>query len=363
VKPAKQLAVAAAQGDLAAMRAMLAPAPSLAHDWQPLMDACFAGQVGAVDLLLEHGADPNVVSRSTFRYRPLHRTIERKVTVPRTEQHVAVVERLLAAGADPLAPGTMAQVSAIMVAAQAGDRRFLPALLSHTPGLDLHHAAALGDRERVRALLAADPALARQPAANGWSALRCCCQSRLGEGDPERAAALREVAALLVESGADPRGALDAVVYLNDPELVALFLEHGATIEDGDTLNHAACDGAHAALDALVRHGTDLNLTAGTEHHGGYVPFGCTLTMRSLRGARWFLDQGVDPNFVGGNAGESSLHVAVRSGGGPDLLQLLVDRGADPNARDAAGLTPLAAARAKAHRTAIEFLSGIGALG
>ena len=102
---------------------------------------------------------------------------------------------------------------------------------------------------------------------------------------------------------------------------------------------------------------------AGTEHHGGYVPFGCTLTMRSLRGARWFLDQGVDPNFVGGDAGESSLHVAVRSGGGPELLQLLVDRGADPNARDAAGVTPLAAARARSHRTAVEFLSGIGALG
>ena len=85
--------------------------------------------------------------------------------------------------------------------------------------------------------------------------------------------------------------------------------------------------------------------------------------MRSVRGARSFLDQGVDPNHVGGKDSESSLHVAVRSGAGPPLLQLLVDRGADPNARDGAGLTPLAAARSKAHKSAVEFLTGIGAEG
>ena len=134
-------------------------------------------------------------------------------------------------------------------------------------------------------------------------------------------------------------------------------------VVDGDTLNHAACDGAHDALNVLLRYGTDLNMTAGTEHHGGYTPFGCTLTMRSVQGARWFLDQGIDPDFVGGKSGESSLHVAVRSGAGPPLLKLLVDRGADPNARDAAGMTPLAAARAKSQKSAIEFLMGIGAEG
>src|SRR5206468_2696 len=78
MKAAKQLAIAAGQGDVAAMRALLDADPSLAKDWQPIMDACFAGQVAAVELLLDRGADPNVVSKSTFRYRPLHRTIERK---------------------------------------------------------------------------------------------------------------------------------------------------------------------------------------------------------------------------------------------------------------------------------------------
>lgn len=363
MKPAKQLAVAAVEGDLDTMRALLGADSSLAKDWQPLMDACFAGQVAAVELLLDHGADPNVVSKSNFRYRPLHRTIERKVTFPRNENHVAVVKLLLERGADPMAPATYAQVSAIGMAALAGDRRFLDLLLAKAPELDLYTAALVGDVARVEALLAQVPGAARVKADNGWSVLRYCCQSRLGDGDPATADALLRIARLVLEHGASLDGCLDAVVYGNNVPMTELLLERGGVIQDGDTLNHAACDGAYDALNLLARHGTDLNKTEGTEHHGGYVPFGCTLTCRSVRGAQWFLDQGVDPNYVGGKDGESSLHVAVRSGASPQLLKLLLDRGADLNAQDSAGLTPLAAARAKAHKSAIEFLTGIGAKG
>jgi ankyrin repeat protein len=361
MKPAKVLALAAGQGQLEAIRPLLQADPDLAKDWQPIMDACFYGQVEAVRLLLDHGAYPNVVSKSNHRYRPLHRTIERKATVPRGENHVAVVRLLLERGADPLLPGAWNQVSAVTMAALSGDPRFLPPLLERVPELDIFHAVLLGDLERLRALLDGDASLAAAKDANGWSAFRYCCQSRLGDADPVTAAALGEVARLLLERGADPDGCLDAVVYRNDAALTRLLLDRGVTLRDGDTLNHAACDGAHDALDVLVSHGTDLNMTEGTEHHGGYVPFGCTLTMRSVRGARWFLDQGIDPNYVGGKEGESSLHVAVRSGAGPQLLQLLVERGADPNARDGAGLSPLAAARAGNHKTAIQYLTGLGA--
>jgi hypothetical protein len=53
--------------------------------------------------------------------------------------------------------------------------------------------------------------------------------------------------------------------------------------------------------------------------------------------------------------------VAVRSGAGPPLLKLLIDRGADPDALDDAGVTPLGAARARNQKSAVEFRAGIGA--
>ena len=82
MKPAKALAQAASVGDLKTMRTMMKQAPSLAVEWQPIMDACFAGQAEAVELLLECGADPNISSKSAHHYRPLHRTVEYKKTLP-----------------------------------------------------------------------------------------------------------------------------------------------------------------------------------------------------------------------------------------------------------------------------------------
>lgn len=350
MKPAKLLAIAAQQGDLAAMHEMLAADPALAKDWQPIMDACFNGQVEAVELLLGAGADPNAVSKAASKYRPLHRTIEPKITTPRDERHVRIVEILLDRGADPMLRGAYNSVSAVAMAALAGEQRFLDRLLPKVAELDIFHAAALGEVERVKDLVASNPSLATGRDENGMNALDYASRSKAGDA--------RDVVRLLVEAGADPSNALDGVVYRNDVELTALFLSKGAAIQDGDTLNHAACEGAHDTLELLVKAGVDLNKTEGTEHHGGYTPFGCTLTMRNLRGATWFLDQGIDPNFVGGPAGESSLHVAVRSGGGPPLLQLLLDRGADAKALDGAGKTPLTAAREKGNQKAVEFLEG-----
>jgi ankyrin repeat protein len=363
MKTAKQLAVAAGQGDLKAMHALLDQDPALAKDWQPMMEACFNGQVSAVELLLERGADPNILSKSSYRYRPLHRAIEHKATFPRNENHVAVVRLLLEHGADPLLSGAYDQISAVAMAACRGDHRFLPLLLERVRELDVFTAAVLGNLERVRELLVCTPSLVRAVDRNGWSALRYCCYSRLWHDDPATAEALKAIARLLLDQGAPLEGCLEPVILLNNAALTALLLQRGAVLRDGDILSHAACDGAHDALDLVVDYGTDLNMTNGTEHHGGYTPFGCTLTMRSQQGAQWFLDRGLDPNYVGGKEGESSLHVAVRSGAGPQLLKLLVDRGADPNARDAAGMTPLAAARARERKSAVEFLTGLGAEG
>src|SRR6059058_1377276 len=69
LKPAKELAIAAGSGNVARVREMLDEAPELAKDWQPIMDACFFGRAEIVRLLLERGADPDVMAKTNYRYR------------------------------------------------------------------------------------------------------------------------------------------------------------------------------------------------------------------------------------------------------------------------------------------------------
>ena len=64
-------------------------------DWKLLHNACWEGDAAKVAVLLEAGADPNRVAPTGWRQRPLHRTLEFRITHPKHGGHVAVVEALL----------------------------------------------------------------------------------------------------------------------------------------------------------------------------------------------------------------------------------------------------------------------------
>jgi uncharacterized protein len=364
MKPAKELANAAGMGDEATVQAMLRADPSLAKDWQPITDACFVGNVSIVKLLLEQGADPNILSKSAQRYRPLHRTVEYKVTVKRGPRHVEVVKLLLAAGADPMLRACGNQVTALVMAASGGESRFIPLLLEKAPReLDIFHAAALLDQARVESLLAGDPGRGTAVDVNGWQALRYAAASRLNASDPALAAAQIAIIRRLVDLGANPEPALGPALWsLGNAELADLLFAAGARIHDGDTIVHTAEKGPGPLLDLFVKYGVDMYSTVGTEHHGGYTPLGCLLTMRKTEAVRALLNLGVSPNRRSGPTEETALHVAAKHGCSPDALALLLDHGADMNARDSGGQTALALAVAAGKAPAAEFLRGRGAL-
>lgn len=370
-KPAKLLANAAQDGELGTMRTMLQEEPALALEWQPIMNASFMGQADAVRLLLEGGADPNVKSRSSHHYRPLHRTVEFKKTMPKHEGHHQVVDLLLEAGADPFLQGSPNLISAVALCATGGQsQEFLPALLRNEPAeLDIFHAAVLGHKSRVAELLQQDPGLARTYHAGsqiwtdekGWTPLLYCARSSLGDKDPEKARQLAELSQLLLDHGADPAGCVEQVIPKPNRAMLEMFLQAGARIQDDDTINHAACDGHFEALDLLMEYGLRLDGTRGTDHHGGYTPLGCAVSCRSLQGVRWFLEKGEDPNQIKSSQGENCLHVALNFGASNPMLQLLLDHGAELNGMDAAGRTPLAVAHEKNRKKAIPFLEAAGA--
>ena len=356
-KLAQRAAAAAQAGELNAVRAAVAQDGAVARHWSLLMNACFGGRSEIAAFLIAAGADVNVQSPNAHRYRPLHRAVEHKKTMPKTPDHTATVRLLLEHGADPMLRGTWSLHSAVAVAA-LGCTEFLPLLLEHAPRQpDPYTAAVLAPYADLAAILAETPDAATHPDAESrdgsWLPLQYCARS-VASAEQDRVA----TAALLLDHGADASSALDYACWSDNGGAVELLLDRGACLSDDDTVNHLACDGQVGVLDVLLRHDAiDMNGTRGTGHHGGYNPLGCAVNMRSLRGVTWFLDHGCDPNNVHSTSGETALHVAVNSGAGVPLVRLLAERGVSVNQRDATGHTALDLAHAKRKTKLAEFLS------
>ena len=356
-KLAQRAAAAANAGDLDTVRTAVGQDAEVARHWSVLMNACFGGRAEVAAFLIEAGADVNVQSPNAHRYRPLHRTVEHKKTMPKTSGHTATVRLLLEHGADPMLRGTWSLHSAVAVAA-IGCTEFLRLLLKYAPrDPDPYTAAVLGRHADLAGILAEAPDAATRPDADSrdrsWLPLQYCARSVAGN-ERDRVA----TAALLLDHGADASSALDYACWADNGAVVELLLERGARLSDDDTVNHLACDGQFAVLDLLLRHdAVDMNGTRGTGHHGGYNPLGCAVNMRSLKGVTWFLDHGCDPNDVQSKSGETALHVAVNSGAGVPLVKLLVQRGVDVDQPDAAGHTAVDLARTKRKTKLVAFLS------
>jgi uncharacterized protein len=124
---------AAAFGRADRLRDLLADHPGNASAYgddgfQPLGLACFFGHVEAARLLLDHGADPNALSRNEHvKTNALHAAAASENKGP--EVRYELCELLLEHGADPSIPQGSSEFRAIDAARQSGDER-LERLLS-----------------------------------------------------------------------------------------------------------------------------------------------------------------------------------------------------------------------------------------
>ncbi|MCC6233626.1 MAG: ankyrin repeat domain-containing protein [Verrucomicrobiales bacterium] len=125
--------------------------------------------------------------------------------------------------------------------------------------------------------------------------------------------------------------------------------------EQGNTVLHTASFLGHAeAVRLLLEAGADPNVT----NHAGVTPL--------LRAAAdpakvsLLLARGAKPGLAS-QLGHTPLHLAARSPKATESVRILIEKGADVNARSALGATPLMAAAAASHLEAVQLLVERGA--
>jgi len=235
-----------------------------------------------------------------------------------------------------------------------------------------HSALLLGDVATVESHLARQPALAREAGGpRGWEPLHYVCYDSLANSSVADANGLVAIARRLLELGADPNtrfpwlhhgvrrpvlwGATRVTRLL---PLAALLLDSGADPNDGVTLPMAASAGDIATLDLLHAHGGNPSQPWATD--GSATLYAILHWTRTPDGVQWLLEHGADPDPVFAANGETPLHVAA---GQWDvaLVESLVQRGADVSRRRADGRTPYAIAELNGNREIADWLRAHGA--
>jgi ankyrin repeat protein len=304
----------------AVMRLLREAAARLENDGAPLAvlrQAMAAAAKGDVDAVAALVADhPRLIDQRDGDGATMVWTAARRGRLP-------LVRWLTDHGADIEIPGsavhmTQVTISPYCIAVRSRHHQVARFLRDHGAQVDVFGAAFLGDLDTLRGHIAAGLANAQSPhedfhpvtplhhAVDGGSAA---------------------AATLLLENGAEARTAggrlLTSAANQGSAELVRLLLDHGARARDAESLGPLGTDSAVGRL--LVAHGFDLD-----------VPI---------------------------RAQETPLTRACRADKGehPETVRALLDLGADPNAPNARGRTPLEIATGARFSGTVALLLAAGA--
>ena len=313
--------VAAARGDRQFVRDALARDPSLANfedtcHHRPISAAAARNDLEMVKLLLAHGADPNLPEEGAPRGQALWKAVYQR------QREIARV--LVQHGADPNA---MVESSGTPMEHARKDPELFQLLLAHGgedkrgPLDGLHRALDEGDMVTAEQIIREHRDLVSRTDAYWGDGILA------GPANAGR----RDVIALLMRYGARvPKVSKWAPFYYFKHYDIAQFL-----LEQGMDPNHMSW---HRLT--LLHH-----MAAAGE----------------LEKARLLMDHGADIEAIDLEYQSTPLGVAVRFGR-PELVSLLLDRGADPNASGAPWSTPLAWARKRGHAAIEKTLLDRGAV-
>jgi ankyrin repeat protein len=322
-----------------------------------LVDACRAGQPAEVAALIADGVDVNTSlgAGPPGDPKPLIWTVR---PARWTAGHRRVLELLLDAGADP----NGGELSPIVAAAEQGHRAAVELLIARGARVGFYEAVAVGDARLVEVFLAEQPGLASAVRPRGvgvhgkpGGALHFAALSRI-EGPGVPAAAEWLIAAGAPVDGDPATGVLPPLRWAaraDNAAVAAILLRHGAE-PSPDALAAALMSDARRVVALLGRLVERVDLP-------GDAKLGNSLLHETIRwgllgSARWLVERGASVDGAD-ERGWTALHYACSRGVGPELVALLLDRGAVARAPDADGRTPLDLARENNRKALVELLA------
>jgi ankyrin repeat protein len=301
----------------------------------PLMEAAERGNLETLRVLLSRGADAN--ARETHGGQTA-------LMWAASERHTAVVEELVLRGADVHARSTKG-FTALMFAAQVGDAESARVLVGGgartndvmpKTGLTALIIAAATGRTEVAALLLDQGANPGAVGADGFTPLHYAAKNKEAV----------EMVNSLLRHGAKP----DVRLIQKKPAVAA----SGIVLEGATALGLAAEINNLDAVKALVEAGADPSIPtardttplmlaagAGTDIARPRSPEERAMALRTVR---FLVQRGAEVNAAG-EFGWTALHAAAYQGLN-DVIEFLAAHGANLDAKDGFGQTPLSIAYA-----------------
>ena len=334
-----------------------------------LHDAAVDGDIDEVILLISKGGDIN--DRQRDMKTPLHRAA--------INGHKQVVELLLAKGAD-VNPGDTFPHTPLHYAAEKGHKEIAELLLANGADVNamnafgltpLHFSARYGYEDIVELLIA-----------NGAD-----INAKNNDGQtPVDVAVSRsrnEVVELLIEKGADVslRVAVRFGALAKVKSLIEKVADINAKDESGQTALHYAAEYGHKDVaELLIANGADVNVKNKDGNTPGHVALrqnhGAVIDLLITKGAnldfihlsayqgnldriRNFIEKGADANAMDFYGATPLHYAAVR--GNKEVVEFLISRGVQANTGDKDGITPQHCAAGGGHKDIVQILIANGA--